>query len=307
MENPASIDPQTMPLEKLEEIINAGTAESQPAAQEQTIEPTKEPAPVQGETGQVTEPAAPEAPKPEEPAKVPEVGKPTEFAKLQQETGVPNPDVLAKNYRELQKMATQKSQELAELKKNLTQVPEMQTPAPQSQPAPQVQPNMQNLNAELLEGLNNRTYETLKDVVLDIVQPLIKPLAGKQVEVDSRTEYMRLANSRETAAEFNRPEVQEEIGKIVLERPQTFTYRDETGVHIYPNAYEDLFLMAKGRLGAKLYAAQQQTIPSQPQGNPPPVEGRNKMTPVTQAFDPKTAPLDQLEAHINAQTGKVWQ
>jgi hypothetical protein len=256
--------PENMPLADLKAQIE------QLASKETEVQelPVEKPAVVQPE--KTTEQPAPEQGKAEQ---VETIDKVT-FEELQKKTGVKTPDDLAKNYRELQKELTKKAQELANLKKN----------AQQGQPQ-EKEISQDELLAKRIQEVG--TVQALKELNESINKPIYEQIKQETL----RNKIHELQNKPETA-EFNLPEVQEEIRKIVTERPHQFT--DGEGM-IFPDALEDLYWMAKGRVGLINAGIK----PKSEVPKPAPVEGKSKPSTGQIKVNPQTMPLKDLEALIH--------
>lgn len=230
------------------------------------------------------------SPEPQEPAKeqttpesAPEQGKAVvedktvTFEELQKQSGIKSPDALAKSYQELRKTLTQQAQELAKLKKQETK-PDVPLSSQDEILAKRIQEvgTVQALK-ELNEAINKPVYERMKE----------DNLRAKIQEMQSKPE----------TAEFNLPEIQREIHKIVSERPQQFA--DNEGM-IYPEALEDLFYMAKGRVGLIKAGIKPQTE----RQVVVPIESRTKSHSVQTPVNPLTMPLEKLREIIEAQSLK---
>lgn len=207
------------------------------------------------------------------------------FETLKQKIGIPNPDALAKSYDNLVKKMTQQGQELSMLRGR-------ETNQQQSMPK-QLQQEEQDLNQWVAEG-----YEKgdLAARIVALTQAVNKPLIENQEEANFRQEIVRLSSSPNTA-EFNLPEVQTEIQKIIQEKP--YKYINHATGKIKTNELEDLFYIAKGRLNKSVNNAQPDRTSNI--ANNVAVEGRSTTVP-PKSFNRVGASAAELEAYIKSIT-----
>lgn len=206
------------------------------------------------------------------------------FEDLQQKTGIPNPDALAQSYDQLVRKMHSQAQELSRLRSQEAVQPQQFPQQPEQPP--------QDLNAWLMEGAEKGD---LAARIIALNQAMNKPLMENQEEVRFKQEIVRLSSSPSTA-EFNLPDVQAEIQKIIQEKPQKYI-NTATG-KIKTDELEDLYYLAKGRLNRP--AVNMGAVQKQNQGvGSVIVEGRSKPMP-HKPFNPVGASSAELEAYINS-------
>jgi hypothetical protein len=288
---PAVNPGEAMTPEQLDQAI-ADTAKklSQPPVEDK-VEEKKEVAPQepvvedkpkeQEKDEQVQKPETKIEPVPEKPE-----DKKDAFAELQSKTGVKTVDDMVKNYNEAVKKIHQQGQELANLKK----VPQQQNPwnneLPENPPS-----DPEEAKRVVNEWFQNNVEKDPVGTIAKINDLLMRPIKEQNRDIVFRNEIMRLS-SHPSTADFNTPEIQDEMQKVISEKPHR--YLDGFG-KIDPSALEDAYFVAKGRV-VRVVAQQV----SQPKINKPaPVEGGNKNPPQKpKVFNPHSASMDELDAEI---------
>ena len=197
------------------------------------------------------------------------------FEELKEKKGLQSVDELAKSYVELEKGFTRKSQELADLKKK----EQFHTPAVTD-----------SYYGETPEESANRLFREKWDrnpigTLIDVQNIILKPVRDTTRQIELRNEIVRLSSSPQTA-DFNLPEVQQEIKKIVEENP------DKYSENLIDNL-EDLYWISKGRLGTRSQGTSQERVTPRT----PPVEGTSKPVP-EEPFNQWTASEDELLSTI---------
>ena len=211
----------------------------------------------------------------------------TTFEELQKKSGVPNADVLASNYLELQRELSRKAQELAGLKKT-QYVPSPGIPEQNNNVASQPQVDV---NEMFLKDLSMDPLGTIARVVSSITESKTKPLFESERNNALKSEITGLAIHPEQGRLFNMPEVQAELKALCNENPS----------YIQPGEFSKAFRMAVGNVAIKnsLAGASQPSQAAVVNGNRAFVEGANKPTQ-TQPFTPQTASMSDLESVIKS-------
>lgn len=246
-----------------------------------TVEPTTSPVtkPVAQSGEQVVEKKE-EQPQEQVPVQVVQQLEPSvqpTFEELKAKKHIQTPEELAKIYAALERDYSRKSQELAKRQET-------------TQPIPTEQPlAYEEYSQRFKEDYENDPLGTMAK----LVQVLNQPLLEKQKESDLEREVLRLSGSPNTA-DFNLPEMQEEMQKVVNERP---FMKGNLSVHL-----QDAYWIAKGRLSSK---TRQEAVE---QGKKIAEEDiKNKKTAVVETsaratppepFNPETASLDDLKKVI---------
>jgi hypothetical protein len=207
------------------------------------------------------------------------------FEKVQQKAGFKTPDDLANSYDHLVKKMHAQAQEISALKKpQQTYQPGADLPAnPPSDP--------EEARRVANEWFQNNVEKDPVGTIAKLNDALMRPIREQNRDIVFKNEIMRLS-SHPSTADFNTPEVQEEMQKVIAEKPHR--YLDAFG-KVDPSCLEDAYYVAKGRV-VKVVA---QNV-AQPKINKPvPVEGGNK-NPIQKqkAFNPHTASEEELDAEI---------
>ena len=261
--------------EQLEQQIKEEQGKLVSDQTEQVIQPLPEPQKAQVEEPKEKVPSGTvqegETKKTEQEKKQGEVS----FEELQEKKGLQSVDELAKSYVELEKSFHKKSQELADLKKK----EQFHTPAVTD-----------SYYGETPEESANRLFREKWDrnpigTLIDVQNIILKPVRDTTRQIELRNEIVRLSSSPQTA-DFNLPEVQQEIKKIVEENP------DKYSENLIDNL-EDLYWISKGRLGTRSQGTSQERVTPRT----PPVEGTSKPVP-EEPFNQWTASEDELLSTI---------
>jgi hypothetical protein len=141
------------------------------------------------------------------------------------------------------------------------------------------------------EWFQNNVEKDPVGTIAKLNDALMRPIREQNRDIVFKNEIMRLS-SHPSTADFNTPEVQSEIQKVIQEKPHR--YLDAFG-KVDPSCLEDAYYVAKGRVVKNV-------VPqvAQPKINKPaPVEGGNKNPPQKpKAFNPHNAPMNELDAEI---------
>lgn len=203
--------------------------------------------------------------------------KPATFEQIAEKKHIQSPDELASMYANLEREFHKKNQELSTLRKQ-----EAPQPVAPTQPSP----------ADINEWVRQNFASDPVGTLYAVNQMMMKPVMETQRDIEFRNELTRLSSSPKTA-DFNLKPVQDEIQKVIQERPQK--YLDPVSGKVKASELEDLYYIARGRIGTPSNVARPV---SQPVNKVVPAEGASKPAPIKQ-FDPLTAPLDELRAKIN--------
>jgi len=207
------------------------------------------------------------------------------FEKVQQKAGFKTPDDLANSYDHLVKKMHAQAQEISALKKP------QQTYQPGSDlpPTPPSDPDEAKRIAN--EWFQNNVEKDPVGTIAKLNDALMRPIREQNRDIVFKNEIMRLS-SHPSTADFNTPEVQEEMQKVIAEKPHR--YLDAFG-KVDPGCLEDAYFVAKGRV-VKSVA---QPVAQPKINKPAPVEGSNKNPPKKQqAFNPRSASEEDLDAEI---------
>jgi hypothetical protein len=210
------------------------------------------------------------------------------FAKLKAKTGVKTVDDMVKNYDEAVKKIHQQGQELANLKK-VQQSPQQTYQGSELPTNPPADPEEARRIAN--EWFQNNVEKDPVGTIAKLNDALMRPIREQNRDIVFKNEVMRLS-SHPTTADFNTPEIQDEMQKVISEKPHRFL--DGFG-KVDPSTLEDAYYIAKGRIVRNVVP---QVV--QPKINKPvPVEGVNKNPPQRpKAFNPHTASQEELDAEI---------
>lgn len=304
------VDPnQEKSLEEIASMIESHPdhARQEPESQEvpaqidqqpQVTEPEQKPAQADQPHQDAPQDKEPEQPKPDGQAKPDQQADDyANIEDLMRKKGLKSIDDVYKLYSGLERKLHDQAQENSFLRQEVIRQQSAPTQQPQQQPS-RPQMNNNDVNVWLSEGIkfdeNGVFVGDLASRILALNHISNRPLIINQQDSNFRSELTRLSSSPKTA-DFNLPEVQDEMQKVIQERSQD--YLDPFTGKLKAEKLEDVYYLARGRLGNINTAAHQQ----QPQISKPqaPVEGKNKFRPA-QTFDFNKATAKELEEYINS-------
>jgi hypothetical protein len=262
----------------------------------------KKPEPTEPPKTVPTEEPKPTVPPVETPKPVPveqQLDANKELADLIAKKGYANPNEFAKSYKELERMAHQKAQEVARLQRQQTaQPPQVVQPAE----TPAVQPEYATPNDQFLADLQKDGIGTMARALNAMYGPVIQGLVQTSREQAIHSTTVELSSSPKTA-EFNLPQVQEKMKEIWNEHPD---WQGEVAKHL-----KDVYEIARGRVGNIDYGAveagkkvaEQNLLQKQAAG----VEGTGKPPAPPQPLSPEQMKLDDLWKVIQNEQRKIIQ
>jgi hypothetical protein len=296
LEKPAVNPGEAMSDEQLDKAIADKMQElHQPPIEDKVEEVKEEPKQAPQEPVVEDKPAEQEKkeqPQPPEQKLEPEVEKKDDdkvtFEKVQQKAGFKTPDDLANSYEHLVKKMHSQAQEISALKK-VPQVPQQPYQGSDLPPTPPADPEEARRIAN--EWFQNNVEKDPVGTIAKLNDALMRPIREQNRDIVFKNEIMRLSSHPKTA-DFNTPEIQDEMQKVISEKPYRFL--DGFG-KVDPSTLEDAYYIAKGRIVKNVVP---QVV--QPKINKPvPVEGVNKNPPQKpKAFNPHTASQEELDAEI---------